>query len=274
MSYINITPIMTSNSSPEPYVVSSESDYISNGNSEESEYLAYKAFNGTTIDAMDCWYSQTKIYDNETGIYNSTWIQIDFNVKTKVNGFSITPRNADGVYSSICRPYAFYISGSNDNTVFSVIQNYKDVAWENTNEKIFDLEDTQNYRYYRLTITDGEYNNVKTSKYGVIGELKFLYDTDKEKEIKICKLLEKNVPETMESENRNTFIATEQGNIYTYNLNGNKVKIGGDFNKNLETLNKISEENGIPLFNGESITSNIREMTDEEIDAIFTEDYL
>ena len=50
--YYDITPIMTSNTSPNGYEVSASTEFLQK---DKYVYAGYLAFNGTTISSLDCW---------------------------------------------------------------------------------------------------------------------------------------------------------------------------------------------------------------------------
>lgn len=157
MNLVNITPVMTSNTTPSPYVVTASSIY-------SSTYDAWKAFNGTVTDDNDCW---ATVNGTITG-----WIKIDFGSSTKIRAVSIQCRTMLTTTSSM---NTFILYGSNDNIIFEELktvanQNY----WSPTETRIFKLSESVTFRYYRINIVS---NNGSTI-YSDIGDIKFWQDTD------------------------------------------------------------------------------------------------
>lgn len=148
----DITPIMTSNTTPSPYVVTASSQY------NTDTYLPWKAFNGTNINGLDCWVTGSSIKNG--------WIMIDLNVPVTINGFRITCRYG---YTT-CAPQDFTLEGSNDGTDFVTLKAVRgESQWSAGETKSYTLANNATYRYYRLSIT-----SINSGDYVAIGGLRFL----------------------------------------------------------------------------------------------------
>ena len=143
-------PTMTSDTTPSG-VASGDSHTL-------SSYPAYKAFNGTNTDYLDCWYTQ-----NST----SGWLQYQFSSAVAIA--KIWMKNRAGTVGSYS-PQTFKLQGSNNGTSWadlgSYVNNNDDAGAETS--YIVDSYGTK-YTYYRLNIslfhTFSGYNN------GAIGQL-------------------------------------------------------------------------------------------------------
>lgn len=162
-SYTDITPIMTSNTTPSPYVASASS--IS-GN--DARYNPYVAFNGTSSSVNDSWYSN--------GITFPQYLMLDFGAKTSMNAFTIT---INGTSVNVA-PKDFTLEVSDDGSTFTVIKSFSETSWVNTTPKTFVLDKSYSYRYYKINIQS---NNGSTTYVG-ISQLRFLSANIENKYIK------------------------------------------------------------------------------------------
>lgn len=153
MAIINVTPVMTSNTSPSPYVASSSTNY-------SSSYLPYNAFNRVIEREGWCSASNTP----------SGWIGLDFKEPTSISGFSISI----GEYRTEVAPKDFELMGSNNGSDFVTIEIFTGVTgWSFRETRFFDLNKVCEYQQYRLKInTNNGYH------YSSIAELSFYIDTD------------------------------------------------------------------------------------------------
>lgn len=155
----NITPIMTSNITPAPYVVSASSSY------DTSTYQPWKAFDASVGSA---WATQNNIINGH--------ITLDFSKDTVINAFSITCRTMGG--DNISVPKNFTLQGSKDGSYFEDIKSItNETGWVPGGTKSYNLENNVSYRYYRINIAE----NNGQSLYSAIGELRF-YNNIKPKE--------------------------------------------------------------------------------------------
>lgn len=156
LSWIELS--MTSNTTPSPYVASASSILNSN-------HQAYKAFNGTNINYMDCWV---------TGENSTTgWIQIDYGEKKRMTKLKLTSCLNALVYPITTAPKTIKILGSNDNSDFVEIKTISDlVDWSVNQTKEFSIENNTSYRYYRLQVIENNGDATKTVIANIVfGEL-------------------------------------------------------------------------------------------------------
>lgn len=157
MALIDITPVMTSNNAPSPYIVGASSIY-------SDTFPAWKAFSGTTIDSNDAW-----LASGTTGA-----IILDFGVETSIKAFGIVGRSETSGYSTTA-PKTFVLYGSNTSSTNGFEVLYKgtnEILWNSTESRMFRLDNTYSYRYYKLTIIE---NNGHAQATG-LGLLKFYQD--------------------------------------------------------------------------------------------------
>ena len=146
----NLIPVMTSNTAPSGYVASASSEY-------SSTYAAWKAFNGTRVDASDCWATAN-------GATAGT-LTIQVPSALVVNKYSMVPQAAAWVDTA---PKTWTFQGSNNSTDWTTLDTQTNiVGWQEDVKKLFICANTTGYIYYRINITA---NNGNTS-YTAIGEL-------------------------------------------------------------------------------------------------------
>lgn len=123
-------------------VVSADSEYTS----DASPCLAWKAFNKTNDDYLDCWMSSN-------GISYPHWLKVEFNNPKIINSYHITTRNHSS-YPSV--PCNWEFQGSNDDLKWEILH-YVTNGFEkkDNNEKIFSFVNEKSYKYYRIYITMG-----------------------------------------------------------------------------------------------------------------------
>ncbi|WP_312369058.1 discoidin domain-containing protein [Lachnoclostridium sp.] len=150
--YSNITPIMTSNVLPTPYVISTDSQY-------STSYAPWKAFVGNSTTVTDYWRSANgKI---------ATWIQIDMGSATITNVVNLSCRNVTDLKAL---PKNFTLQCSNDGTKFEDIKSFiNEINWT-LGQRTFYLDTEVNFRYYRIQISE---NN--GASYSAIGGIEFGY---------------------------------------------------------------------------------------------------
>lgn len=157
MALIDITPVMTSNRTPSPYVASGSSLLSAN-------YDYYKAFNNTLIDSSDAWANNGTV---------SGWLKFDFGIPTNIDAFSIYAR--DEVATPVATaPKQFTLLGSNDDLNFTVIKEviFPQTDWKQRESRLFKLDTTYSFRYYKLIV----YSNNGHVTSIIIGQLKFFQD--------------------------------------------------------------------------------------------------
>lgn len=130
--YNEITPIMTSNNFPAPYVISASSI---NANQH-----AYLAFNGTVNSPSDSWAASTV----------NSWLKIDFSKLVIVSKFAITGIDTNSLYN----PKDFILYGSNDDvTYYEIHEVVNQTNWKSKEYREYILDHAVQYRYYKLEIT-------------------------------------------------------------------------------------------------------------------------
>ena len=147
MEYVDITPKMTSNNTPTPYVISADS--------EHGSQQAWKAFNGTAANGDDAWASQNA----------ASWLKVDFGCETFIGKFALTAVTGGSSYD----PKDFILYGSNNDVDYD--QLYKttnQTNWGGTETREYKLNTAAKYRYYKLEISA---NN--GAPYTALGLLKF-----------------------------------------------------------------------------------------------------
>jgi hypothetical protein len=150
MRYKRISPIMTSNTTPEPYVVARSSVY-------SATYEAYKAVDGGA-DTTNSW---TTVNGTVTG-----WLSIDLSTPEIVNCYSVTCGNNTTTYITGA-PKDWTFEGSNDNVEWTILDTQANITYSMAVEtKQFTFENSTPYRYYRINIAA---NNGNTT-WSAIGE--------------------------------------------------------------------------------------------------------
>lgn len=164
MALIDITPVMTSNNAPVPYVVSSSTFFTGQE--------PYKAFDGVDNIANNAWVTSS---GNTTG-----WIKLDLSMEMKCNAFSITSRSTGGIsgtppvhVGTTETPKSFKLYGSDDDLSYDLILSLEnEVLWTPQETRLYNFPFEVTYRYYKIIISA---NNGYSSYLG-IGEIKFYQD--------------------------------------------------------------------------------------------------
>ena len=127
-----VSPIMSSNVLPYPYVASASTEYA-------ASLAAYKAFNGST-----------GVWQAAAGI-NTGWVKLDMVSLTTVVAYKVTG------YGSSVDPKSWTLQGSNtgafagEETILNTQTNVS--AWSAGEVRTYTLAATAQYRYYRINIT-------------------------------------------------------------------------------------------------------------------------
>lgn len=154
--YYDMTPNMTSNTTPSPYVASASSVYNS--------YVAYKAFDGTF---SSMWISGLDSITNQ-------YLRLSFGEKTRINTILLKTDNA-----SNC-PKDFILRGLNENNVWEDI--FQDTFTKNNKEnnfmQMFNFNISQ-YKSYEVFFINNQGNTGDGGgRYIDIQELRFLLEID------------------------------------------------------------------------------------------------
>ena len=206
--YYDVTPIMTSNNTPSPY--------IANTNSSESyRFDAYKAFDDSITTA---WTTNDYV--------DIGWLSIG-NTREKIRISSIgilAPYNFSSVNALTCAFRNFKIEGSNDNSKWEFIKEFSTGDYEKDVMKIFNFNQLKSYNYFRI-YEENQDRGVR--KYICASEIKLLVDV--------------NLPFYLIQNNDN-------GKIYNYDKENNQLVEVTDFsilkeetmnNTCIDDLNKV-----------------------------------
>lgn len=132
-----ISPIMTSDTTPSPYVVTRSSVW-----SLQSDH-AWRIFDGVkTGDEMYTWISAADELH--------PWICVDLGTKTKITSFKLWLDTSKNKF-----PEDFTLQGSNDGTNFTNIKSFTNVlsmAQASDGEIEFNLDKIAEYRYYKIYV--------------------------------------------------------------------------------------------------------------------------
>jgi hypothetical protein len=149
----NITPPMTSNTSPSPYNVGQDAS-----STWGAPYDSWNAFN---------------IEDHPTMMKTTTgWLTLDFGVAKTVSKYTLT--SPTSYYRSDNRdPKNWQIEGSNDNSSWSVIDTQTNqTGWVASEQREYLIQTPASYRYYKFNMTSNNgdvYSNIGLIQY--IGQL-------------------------------------------------------------------------------------------------------
>lgn len=154
-NYVDITPIMTSNTAPFGYVASASS---TNGS-----LYPWQAFDGqnTTSTSERIWHSAGGM---------PQWIMLQFPEAVQVDMFEITNRPDTG-NAAAKGITAFQLQGSNNGTAFDTLGTYtSDGAIGATNQ--FKVSTPGEYKYYRIYITAAGYS-FSSIQYALVEQIRF-----------------------------------------------------------------------------------------------------
>ena len=130
MALVDITPVMTSDNTPAPYVVT-QTNYYS------GIHLGFLAFDNNP----STFYWSANI---------SNVVTIDMGGKKNVSAFGITPIDAVNNFT----PKDFKLQGSNDNSIFTdLITVTNETNWGTEEKRYEATESLDSYRYYRVAIS-------------------------------------------------------------------------------------------------------------------------
>ena len=130
-----------------PIMDSFENDFCAVSSSSQYDsinFMPWKAFRHHNNDS----YGWLTVNGITTG-----WLKIEFkNTSPKVKAFSITSRNNSD--ANLYSPCDFVIEGSNDDTDWTLLGDYKDnLNWLQNEKRYFALTYFENFKYYRITIS-------------------------------------------------------------------------------------------------------------------------
>lgn len=148
-----VSPIMTSNNTPSPYVVSASH---TSGSLE-----SWKIFDDNKINNSNRWASSNPSVQQ--------WIQIDLGVSETVDEYILTTRSSNFGTES---PKKWFFSGSKDGFTWVLLDSRENQTWTASESKTFTFKNYTAYRYYRITVQE----NGGSSDYVTIQEVE-LYKT-------------------------------------------------------------------------------------------------
>ena len=156
--YYDVTPIMTSNTTPSPYVVSYSSVFA-------DKYNAFQAFDGATYG------DNTSFAPNA----NNGWLCLDFGNKIKSNAF-IIGTGSKSFFGKEAYPKSIELSISDNNIEFSPVENYTNIKeWTMLENRKF-MFNTQNSRFYKINVPligNAQYLNIAELRYLLAVETPF-----------------------------------------------------------------------------------------------------
>lgn len=145
---LTVSPIMTSNSSPAPYVVTTSSTL-------GGTWDVYKLFSGTTGSQGTEW---------ATNGANTAWVKIDLGSPKIVTDYKLV-----GSYQGVSyNPKTWTIQGSNNNADWTTLHSIINETWDSLNQvKNYAFQNTTAYRYYKIDITanNGSANYVQLNEW-------------------------------------------------------------------------------------------------------------
>ncbi len=160
---ISVVPIMTSNTTPSPYVIT-----VSSESTNDHKYTGCFAFNGKigngSSAVSDCWASG----DGTGPVSNAEWIQVDCGSKKAVSKFNISSRRNLGDAEHDGVPTSIIIYGSNDGLKYETIylnDNF-DIKIQETKE--ISLHNDVEYRYYKFEFQSTTHRLVCISEISLI----------------------------------------------------------------------------------------------------------
>ncbi|MGG3504995.1 discoidin domain-containing protein [Paenibacillus lautus] len=143
-----ISIVMTSNSTPSPYVVSASS--------ADPNYPAYLAFDGVNATVTDCWVCPS----------NSGWLKIDLGTQIAVGNYEIEK----GYRFAADAPKEWTFEGSNNDADWTILDTQTNqINWTNGEKRSYMIANPMSFRYYRVSVVTSE-----NSPYLTIGALNLL----------------------------------------------------------------------------------------------------
>ncbi|AJK88689.1 MULTISPECIES: discoidin domain-containing protein [Lysinibacillus] len=131
----NVVPVMTSNSAPAPFVISSSS--------EQSSFPSWRAFNGIL--------SETTAWMTENGVVSNAWIQVKLNSPRILAELKVTSRNGLGYDTH--SPKDFNLLGSNDGSNWeTIISISNQINWGSGESRKYLFNNSNSFIFYRLLV--------------------------------------------------------------------------------------------------------------------------
>ena len=153
LGLVDVTPTMTSASTPTGYVVSASSEVT-------TPRAGWNAFDGisNTYEEEHRWHSVAGV---------PQWLQMQFPEQRAITAFSI--KNCNDVHKGI---NAFQLQGSNNGSSWTTLGSYTGVATLGV-ETTYAVSTPGLYRYYRLYITSTHHIPDGSSSYCIIDHVRF-----------------------------------------------------------------------------------------------------
>ncbi|MEC1179202.1 discoidin domain-containing protein [Metasolibacillus meyeri] len=131
----NVVPVMTNNSAPAPFVISSSS--------EQSTFPSWRAFNGVLSEAT-AWMT-------ESGVVSNAWIQVKLNSPRILAELKVTSRNGLGYDTH--SPKDFKLLGSNDGSNWeTIISISNQINWGSGETRKYLFNNSNSFIFYRLLV--------------------------------------------------------------------------------------------------------------------------
>ncbi|KEK09946.1 hypothetical protein EP18_22625 [Lysinibacillus sphaericus] len=131
----NVVPVMTSNSAPAPFVISSSS--------EQSTFPSWRSFNGIL--------SETTAWMTENGVVSNAWIQVKLNSPRILAELKVTSRNGLGYDTH--SPKDFNLLGSNDGSNWeTIISISNQINWGRGETRKYLFNNSNSFIFYRLLV--------------------------------------------------------------------------------------------------------------------------
>lgn len=134
ISSIALVPVMSSNTTPSPYVVDQSSAYT-------SAWLGWKAFVAPSLDDNNRWSANAV----------PQWLSIKLPAKTKIAKYTMQARPA---VVNGGNPVDWTLQGSNDNgATWTTVDTQTGISWANGEQKTFTLTTIAEFQTYRIYVT-------------------------------------------------------------------------------------------------------------------------
>ena len=153
LGLVDVTPIMTSNTTPAGYVASASSEVT-------VPRAAWCAFDG-----ISNTYQEEHRWHSAAGL--PQWIQMQFPEQRAVTAFSI--KNCNDVHNGI---NAFQLQGSNNGSSWTTLGSYNGVSTLGV-RTLYTVTSPALYRYYRIYITSTHHTVGAPSYYCIIDQIHF-----------------------------------------------------------------------------------------------------
>lgn len=233
MALIDITPIMSSNTEPSPYIVTASS--------YQATYEAYKAL---ISDAAENAYA--------TAVKTPVcFVQLDFGSTQQVDAFTIQSRTI----STEQAPKIFTLYGSDDGILYeSLHSELNEVNWVG-DKRLYKLNKTAHYRYYKISVAANNGGN-ETCFRGV----SFLKEDNDNKVKQTRANLRISAPHASKARLKNTksdikymlVLADDDNSLYNSDKDGNYIMTKAANNVELLWSGLSKTEGNYPLIEGKN----------------------